>query len=138
MASKRILPGFGLSMGITMFALGAIVLLPLSAMVFRASGLGWEGFWQAVTGPRAIAAFKVSFTVSFAAAVFDVFAGLLVAWVLVRYSFPGRRFFDSIVDLPFALPTAVAGIALTAMYAKNGWVGKHLYAIGIESAFSAP
>jgi len=136
MASKRILPGFGLSMGITMFALGAIVLLPLSAMVFRASGLGWEGFWQAVTGPRAIAAFKVSFTVSFAAAVFDVFAGLLVAWVLVRYSFPGRRFFDSIVDLPFALPTAVAGIALTAMYAKNGWVGKHLYAIGIESAFS--
>src|SRR6187455_286594 len=136
MASKRILPGFGLSMGITMFALGAIVLVPLSAMVFRASGLGWEGFWHAVTTPRALAAFRVSFTVSLAAAVFDVFAGVLVAWVLVRYSFPGRRFFDSVVDLPFALPTAVAGIALTAMYAKNGWIGKHLYAIGIESAFS--
>ena len=136
MASKRILPGFGLSLGITMFALGAIVLIPLSAMVLRASGLGWEGIWNAVTTPRALAAFRVSFTVSLAAAIFDVFAGLLVAWVLVRYSFPGRRFFDSIVDLPFALPTAVAGIALTAMYAKNGWIGKHLYAVGIESAFS--
>jgi sulfate/thiosulfate transport system permease protein len=131
-----VLPGFGLSLGITMFALSAIVLIPLSAAVFKAAGLGWEGFWHAISSARALAAFRVSISTSFYAAAFDLFAGLLVAWVLVRYRFPGRRFFDAIVDLPFALPTAVAGIALTALYAKNGWVGKHLYAWGIESAFS--
>jgi len=134
--TRRVLPGFGLSLGITLFALSAIVLVPLSAVVLKSAGLGWGGFWNAVTGPRALAAFRVSFSTSFWAALFDVFAGLLIAWVLVRYRFPGRRFFDSIVDLPFALPTAVAGISLTAIYAKNGWLGSHLYAWGIQSAFS--
>lgn len=130
------MPGFGLSLGITLFALSTIVLVPLSAVILKSAGLGWDGFWNAVTGPRAIAAFRVSFLTSFWAAAFDVVAGLLVAWVLVRYRFPGRRFFDSIVDLPFALPTAVAGIALTAIYSKNGMLGSHLYAWGIQSAFS--
>jgi sulfate transport system permease protein len=134
--TRRVLPGFGLSLGITLFALSAIVLVPLSAVVLKSAGLGWGGFWNAVTGPRALAAFRVSFSTSFWAALFDVFAGLLIAWVLVRYRFPGRRFFDSIVDLPFALPTAVAGISLTAIYAKNGWLGSHLYAWGIQTAFS--
>ncbi len=134
--TRRILPGFGLSLGITIFALSAIVLLPLSAAVLKASGLGWEGFWAAVTTPRSLAAFRLSFGVSLVAALFDAFAGLLVAWVLVRYAFPGRRFFDAIVDLPFALPTAVAGITLTALYAKNGWIGRHLYPLGLETAFT--
>ncbi len=133
---RRILPGFGLSLGVTLFALSAIVLLPLSAAVFKSAGLGWEGFWHAISSPRALAAFRVSLTTSFWAAVIDVLAGVLIAWVLVRYRFPGRRFFDAIVDLPFALPTAVAGIALTALYAKNGWLGHYLYAWGIQSAFS--
>ena len=134
--SRRVLPGFGLSLGVTLFALSTIVLVPLSAVILKSAGLGWAGFWNAVTGPRALAAFRVSFSTSFWAAVFDVIAGLLVAWVLVRYRFPGRRFFDSIVDLPFALPTAVAGIALTAIYSKNGILGSHLYAWGVQSAFS--
>ncbi len=133
---RRVIPGFGLSLGVTIFALSAIVLIPLSAAVFKSAGLGWDGFWHAVTTPRALAAFRLSFTASLGAAVFDLFGGLLIAWVLVRYSFPGRRFFDAIVDLPFALPTAVAGIALTALYAKNGWLGKHFYAAGIETAFT--
>lgn len=133
---RRILPGFGLSLGITVFALSAIVLVPLSAAVLKASGLGWEGFWEAVSTPRALAAFRLSFGASFLAALVDAFAGLLVAWVLVRYTFPGRRFFDAIVDLPFALPTAVAGIALTALYSKNGWIGRHLYPLGLETAFT--
>ena len=133
---RRVLPGFGLSLGITLFALSTIVLIPLAALVLRSAGLGWAGFWHAVTMPRALAAFRVSFTTSIGAAVVDVLAGLLIAWVLVRYRFPGRRFFDAIVDLPFALPTAVAGIALTALYSKNGWLGQQLYAWGIESAFS--
>ena len=135
-ASRRVLPGFGLSLGLTLVALSTIVLVPLSAVVLKSAGLGWMGFWHAVTGPRALAAFRVSFTTSFWAAAFDVLAGLLVAWVLVRYRFPGRRFFDSIVDLPFALPTAVAGIALTAIYSKNGMLGSTLYSWGIQSAFS--
>jgi sulfate transport system permease protein len=133
---RRILPGFGLTLGITIFALSAIVLLPLSSAVLKASGLGWEGFWAAITAPRALAAFRISFGVSFLAALFDAIAGLLIAWVLVRYSFPGRRFFDAIVDLPFALPTAVAGIALTTIFAKNGWLGRLLYPLGIETAFT--
>jgi sulfate/thiosulfate transport system permease protein len=133
---RRVLPGFGLSLGITLVALSTIVLVPLSAVILKSAGLGWAGFWNAVTGPRALAAFRISFTTSFWAAAFDVIAGLLVAWVLVRYRFPGRRFFDSIVDLPFALPTAVAGIALTAIYAKNGMLGSYLYSWGIQSAFS--
>jgi sulfate transport system permease protein len=133
---RQILPGFGLSLGFTLFALSTIVLIPLAALVLKSAGLGWAGFWHVVTSPRALAAFRVSFLTSFGAAVVDVLAGLLIAWVLVRYRFPGRRFFEAIVDLPFALPTAVAGIALTALYSKNGWLGQHLYALGLESAFS--
>ena len=133
---RHILPGFGLSLGVTIFALSAVVLLPLSAAVLKASGLGWGGFWQTIRTPRALAAFQLSFSTSFVAALFDAVAGLLIAWVLVRYRFPGRRFFDAIVDLPFALPTAVAGISLTALYAKNGWIGRHLYPHGIETAFT--
>lgn len=134
--TRRILPGFGLSLGVTVAALSLVVLLPLSAAVLKAAGLGWGGFWESVTTPRAVAAFKLSFGISFSAALVDLFAGLLVAWVLVRYSFPGRRFFDAIVDLPFALPTAVAGISLTTLYAKNGWLGSILYPLGFETAFS--
>lgn len=130
------MPGFGLSLGITLTALSTIVLIPLSAAVLKAAGLGWVGFWSAVSSPRALAALKVSFSTSLGAAMFDVVAGLLVAWVLIRYRFPGRRFFDAMVDLPFALPTAVAGIALTAIYARNGIIGKPLHQLGIESAFS--
>jgi len=133
---RRVLPGFGLSLGVTIFALSTIVLIPLSAAVLKSAGLGWGGFWQAVSSPRALAAFRVSVSTSFWAAIIDVVAGLLIAWVLVRYRFPGRRFFDAIVDLPFALPTAVAGIALTALYSKNGWIGQILYGWGIQSAFS--
>ncbi len=134
--TRRVLPGFGLSMGITVFALSAVVLLPLAAAIMKASGLGWGGFWEAVTTPRAVAAFRLSFSVSFVAALVDAVAGLLIAWVLVRYTFPGKRFFDAIVDLPFALPTAVAGIALTALYSKNGWLGQFLYPLGLETAFT--
>jgi sulfate transport system permease protein len=132
----RILPGFALALGVTIFALTTIVLLPLSAVVLRAAGMGWSGFFQAVTTPRALAAFRLSIGASFCAALFDALAGLLIAWVLVRYRFPGRRFLDSIVDLPFALPTAVAGISLTALYSKIGWIGQHFYAAGIATAFT--
>ena len=134
---RRILPGFGLSLGITVFALSTIVLLPLSASVLKSAGLGWQGFWEAISSPRALAAFRLSLGASFAAALFGAVAGLLVAWVLVRYAFPGRRIFDAIIDLPFALPTAVAGIALTALYAKNGWIGALLARIKFDLGFVA-
>lgn len=136
MPSRRILPGFGLSFGITVFALSAIVLIPLSSAVLHTTELGWSRFWSIITSPRSLASLKVSFLTSFGAAVFCAFAGLLVAWVLVRYSFPGRRLLDSIIDLPFALPTAVAGISLTALYAKTGWVGEPLQRFGINVAFT--
>ncbi len=123
---RRILPGFGLSLGFTLVYLGLIVLIPLSAAFLRSSSLSWADFWAAVTSPRVVASYRVSFGVSlFAAFVNAIFGGIL-AWVLVRYRFPGRRVVDALVDLPFALPTAVAGIALTAIYAPNGWLGKWL------------
>jgi sulfate transport system permease protein len=123
---RRILPGFGLSLGFTLAYLGLIVLIPLAAAFLRSSTLSWADFWTAVASPRVIASYRVSFGVSlFAAFVNAIFGGIL-AWVLVRYRFPGRRVVDALVDLPFALPTAVAGIALTAIYAPNGWVGKCL------------
>jgi sulfate transport system permease protein len=133
---RHILPGFGLSLGVTTFALTAIVLLPLSAVELKAGGSGWSGFLDAVSTPRARAAFALSVSTSFYAALFDAAAGLLIAWVLVRYRFWGRRLFDAIVDLPFALPTAVAGIALTALYSKHGWIGRHLSPLGIETVFT--
>ncbi len=120
---RRVLPGFGLSLGFTLAYLGLIVLIPLAAAFIKSAGLSWADFWAAVTSPRVIASYKLSFGVSlFAALVNAVFGGIL-AWVLVRYTFPGRRIVDALVDLPFALPTAVAGIALSAIYSPNGWVG---------------
>ncbi len=134
--SRSVLPGFGLSLGFTLTYLGLIVLLPLSAAFIRTAGMSWADFVAAVASPRVLASYKLSFGASFAAATVNSFFGLIVAWVLVRYSFPGRRIVDALVDLPFALPTAVAGIALTAIYARNGWVGQWLEPHGIKVAFS--
>lgn len=125
-ASRSVLPGFGLSLGFTLAYLGLIVLLPLSAAFIKTAGMSWSDFVAAVASPRVVASYRLSFGASFAAATLNAFFGLLVAWVLVRYPFPGRKLVDALVDLPFALPTAVAGIALTAIYAKNGWVGSWL------------
>lgn len=132
----RVLPGFGLSLGYTVFYLSIIVLVPISALILKTTGMGWEAFWAAVTGPRVLASYRLSFGASLVAAAINAVAGFLVAWVLVRYSFPGKRLVDSLVDLPFALPTAVAGIALTTIYAPTGWIGKLLAPYGIETAFS--
>jgi sulfate transport system permease protein len=132
----RVLPGFRLSLGYTLFYLCLIVLIPLSATFIRTAGMGWEAFWSTVTSPRVLASYKISFGASFVAALINMFAGLLIAWVLVRYRFPGKRVIDSLVDLPFALPTAVAGIALTALYAPTGWIGKYFAEFGIKTAFS--
>lgn len=135
-AKRSILPGFGLSLGFTITYLSIIVLLPLSALIFKAAGLTWSDFWAAAASPRVLAAYKLSFFASLAAAVVNSIFGVLVAWVLVRYPFPGRRVVDALVDLPFALPTAVAGIALTAIYAKSGWMGQWLEPIGIKVAYT--
>jgi len=134
--SRRVLPGFGLSMGITVTYLTLLVLIPLSAVFIRSSGMGWEEFWSAVTGRQVMASYKVTFGISFLAAATNAVFGFIVAWILTRYRFPGRRIFDALVDLPFALPTAVAGIALTALYARNGWLGQFFYPLGIETAYS--
>lgn len=134
--NKRILPGFGLTMGITITYLTLLVLIPLSAVFIRSSGMGWEAFWRAVTGPQVVASYQVTFGISFLAACANAFFGFITAWVLTRYQFPGRRVVDAMVDLPFALPTAVAGIALTALYAESGWLGQFFYSFGIETAYS--
>src|SRR4051812_42756939 len=118
------IPGFGIAFGYTILYLALIVLLPLTALVLKTSAMGLSGWWAAVTDERVIAALKTSFGISLAAAVVDSAFGLLVAWVLTRYHFPGRKILDAIIDLPFALPTAVAGIALAAIYAPNGWIGR--------------
>jgi sulfate transport system permease protein len=133
---KSAIPGLGLSLGYTVLYLGLIVLLPLSATFLKASGLGWEGFWKIASSARAIASYKLTFGVSLAAAGVNLVFGLLLAWVLVRYRFPGRKIMDAVIDLPFALPTAVAGIALTAIYGPNGWFGQYLYKVGIQSAYT--
>lgn len=133
---RNVLPGFGLSLGYTLFWLGLVVLVPLSAIVFRTAGLGWDGFWSAVGSPRVLASYRLSFGVALIAAAVNGVFGLAFAWVLVRYAFPGKRLLDALVDLPFALPTAVAGIALTAIYAGNGWVGGLLEPLGIKVAFT--
>lgn len=132
-----VIPGFGLTLGFTLTYLSFIVLIPLAALILRSSSLGWSGFWSAVTTPRVIAAFEVSFGLSLAAALTNAVFGFLVAWVLVRYDFPGKRLVDALVDLPFALPTAVAGIALSALYAPNGWLGQPLNELfGLKVAFT--
>lgn len=131
-----VLPGFGLSMGFTLLYLSLIVLIPLAAMIMRASGLTWAEFWETTTAPRALAAYRLSFGASVIAAMVNIVFGVLTAWVLVRYDFPFKRLVDGLVDLPFALPTAVAGIALAALFAGNGWVGRHLEAAGIKVAFT--
>jgi sulfate/thiosulfate transport system permease protein len=130
-----VLPGFGLTLGFTLSYLGLIVLLPLGALIVSAAGAGVEA-WQSLASPRVLAAFRVSFGTALAAAVVNAFFGLIVAWVMVRYDFPGRRLVDSLIDLPFALPTAVAGIALTALYAGNGWIGQFLEPLGLKIAFT--
>lgn len=135
-APRRVLPGFHLSLGFTVAYLGLIVLVPLAAAFLKVAGMSWSEFVDAVWSPRVIAAYRISFLASLAAALVNTLFGLIVAWVLVRYAFPGRRVVDALVDLPFALPTAVAGIALTAIYAKNGWVGQWLEPHGIKVAFS--
>jgi len=133
---RSILPGFGLSLGFTVLYLSLIVLIPLSATFLKTASLTWTQFWEVVTAPRALASYRLSFGASAIAASINLVFGLLVAWVLVRYSFPGRRLLDSLVDLPFALPTAVAGIALTAIYSPKGWIGQYLESVGIKSAYS--
>jgi sulfate transport system permease protein len=135
-SSRTILPGFGLSLGFTVAYLGLIVLVPLSAAFLRAAGMSWHDFVVAVASPRVIAAYRLSFGASLAAGFVNMVFGLIVAWVLVRYTFPGKRIIDALVDLPFALPTAVAGIALTSLYAPNGWVGRFLAPYGIKVAFT--
>ena len=135
-ATRRVLPGFKITLGFTLFYLSIIVLIPLSALLFKTLTLSWEQFVSAVTSPRVIASYQLTFGASFLAAVVNAVAGLLVAWVLVRYQFPGKRIIDALVDLPFALPTAVAGISLTALLASNGWVGSLLEPYGIQLAFN--
>ena len=146
---RRVLPGFGLTLGYTLFYLSIIVLIPLSALLFKTFTLTWDQFWTAVSAPRVLASYRLTFGASFIAAVVNLFFGLLIAWVLtldgatagliawvlVRYQFPGKKIMDALVDLPFALPTAVAGISLTALLAGNGWVGQYLEPMGIQLAF---
>jgi sulfate transport system permease protein len=133
---RRVLPGFGLTLGYTMVYLSLLVLIPLSAVFVRSFGSGWSHFWEVVAAPRVLASLRLSFGASLIAALINVGFGLIVAWVLVRYTCPFKRLVDAIIDLPFALPTAVAGIALTALYAPNGWLGAQLAPLGIKVAFT--
>lgn len=135
-APRRVLPGFNLTLGYTVLYLSLIVLIPLSALVFKTFTLNWDQFWAAVSSPRVLASYRLTFGASLIAAAVNVVFGLLVAWVLVRYSFPGKKIVDALVDLPFALPTAVAGISLTALLAGNGWVGQFFEPWGIQLAFN--
>jgi sulfate/thiosulfate transport system permease protein len=133
--THRVLPGFGLSLGFTLAYLSLIVLIPLSAVFIKTATMDFERFWSVVTNERVVASYKLSFGMSLIAAAVNVVFGLLLAWAIVRYSFPGKKIVDALVDLPFALPTAVAGIALTALYAPNGWLGQILQPLGIKVAF---
>jgi sulfate/thiosulfate transport system permease protein len=133
---RSVLPGFRLTLGCTLMYLSLLVLIPLAGIFVKSSTLTWEAFWSTVTDARALASYRLSFGASFFAAAINLFGGLLVAWVLVRYEFWGKRFVDALVDLPFALPTAVAGIALTAVYSGNGWVGRWLEPMGVKVAFT--
>src|SRR5712672_3017086 len=136
--SKRFnaLPGFGLAMGFTLFYLSAIVLIPFAGLVIRACELSWSDFWRLATTDRAMAAYRLTFGASLIAALANALFGTLLAWVLVRYEFPGRRLIDAMVDFPFALPTAVAGLTLANLFAANGWLGRYLVPLGIKGAFT--
>lgn len=130
-----VLPAFGITLGCTMLYLSLIVLLPLAALALKAS-TSFDSFWSTVAAPRVVASYRLTITTSLMAAIVNLVFGFVVAWSLVRYRFPGRRLIDAMVDLPIAIPTAVSGIALTALYSKHGWIGKHLYELGIQSAYS--
>src|SRR5687768_10814302 len=134
--SRTVLPGFKLTMGFTVFYLCLIVIVPLMTLPARTATMTWEAFWRTISDPQVVASYKLSIGASLIAASVNAVFGLIVAWVLVRYSFPGRRIVDSLIDLPFALPTAVAGITLTAIYAPNGWVGQLLEPYGVKVAFT--
>jgi hypothetical protein len=134
--NRGVLPGFGLSLGFTIFYLSVIVLIPLLALVLRPMSLGLEGFWGAISTPRVLASLRLSFGMAALAALIDSVFGFVIAWVLVRYRFPGKGLLDALIDLPFALPTAVAGIALSTLYAPNGWIGSILITHGIRIAYT--
>ncbi|ANL68379.1 sulfate ABC transporter permease protein CysT (plasmid) [Rhizobium phaseoli] len=131
-----VIPGFGMALGLTLTWLTLLILIPLSGLAVRSSALGWEKFWSIALDPRTLNALRISFGTAFIAAIVNAVFGIVLAWVLVRYRFPGKRIIDAMVDLPFALPTAVAGIALTTLYAPNGWVGQFLTPLGIKIAFT--
>ena len=133
---RRVLPGFGLTLGFTLSYLTLIVLIPLLVLFIQAAGVGWTKLWAELSNPRTLAAFRVSFGTAFIAALVNAVFGVLIAWVLVRYRFPGNRILDAIIDLPFALPTAVAGLVYSSLYAENGWYGRFLVPLGIEGAYS--
>jgi sulfate transport system permease protein len=135
-SANRVIPGFGLSLGFTIFYLALIVLIPLAAVFLKTFTMSWDAFWTAVTSPRVMASYRLSFGAALIGAFLNVIFGGIVAWVLVRYQFPGKRLVDALVDLPFALPTAVAGITLTALYSHNGWIGQYLEPAGIKVAFT--
>jgi sulfate transport system permease protein len=136
LVKPSVIPGFGVALGFTLTYLSLIVLIPLAGLVFKTASLGWHDFWHIATDGRTLAALRVSFGISLIAAAVNAVFGLVVTWVLVRYDFPGRRLLDAFIDLPFALPTAVAGIALTAIYAPKGWVGQFLTPLGIKIAYT--
>jgi sulfate/thiosulfate transport system permease protein len=133
---QRVLPGFGLTMGFTLLYLSLMVLIPLSTVFLKTATLSWQAFWATVASPRALAAYRLSLGAAGLGALINAIFGLLVAWVLVRYRFPGKRLIDGLVDLPFALPTAVAGITLTTLYANNGWIGSYFAALGVHVAYT--
>lgn len=133
---KTTLPGFHLSLGYTVLYLSLIVLIPLSMLFIKTSTMGFHEFWEVIVSPRTLAAYRLTFSASLTAGLINVVFGFLIAWVLVRYSFPGKKLVDAMIDFPFALPTAVTGITLTALYSQNGFIGKHLYALGIQSAYT--
>ncbi|WP_042199807.1 sulfate ABC transporter permease subunit CysT [Paenibacillus camerounensis] len=135
-ARRKVLPGFGITMGYTVLYLSLVVLLPLSALLINSTGLSWAKFWDVATDPRVLASYRISIGTAAAAALANAFFGLLMAWVLVRYEFPGKRIFDALIDLPFALPTAVAGVSLTALYSQNGWIGSLFAPYGFKIAFT--
>lgn len=132
----RTLPGFGLTLGYTLFYLSVIVLIPLGGLFLKAGEMTWAEFWEVAAHPRALAAYRLTFGASFVAATINAVFGTITAWVLVRYHFPGKKLFDALVDFPFALPTAVAGLTLASLFAANGWLGRHLVPLGIEGAYT--